>query len=246
LTYELFLDEEGKKISKSVGKGLTVDTWVQYAPIESLLYYIYQNPKRARRLFWDVVPKCVDDYLAALSRYPEIEEDKRPEQDVWHIGNRGAEVPEYGAQVNFSMANNLISALGADEAELLVDYIERYDESAASYPDVTRSLVEKGLNYYRDFILPNKKFRQPNAEERAIFEQLVDKLEGAEALDEGELQAIPFDIARAAEMEPKDLFRLFYEVVLGQERGPRFGSFAKMVGVEKVREMVREKVGVGA
>ena len=94
--------------------------------------------------------------------------------------------------------------------------------------------------------MPNKKFRQPNAEERAIFEQLVDKLEGAEALDEGELQAIPFDIARAAEMEPKDLFSLFYEVVLGQERGPRFGSFAKMVGEEKVREMVREKVGVGA
>ncbi|MEC8645925.1 MAG: lysine--tRNA ligase, partial [Candidatus Latescibacterota bacterium] len=82
LTYELFLDEEGKKISKSVGKGLTVDTWVEYAPIESLLYYIYQNPQRARRLYWDVVPKCVDDYLDALRRFPDVAEEKRPEQDV--------------------------------------------------------------------------------------------------------------------------------------------------------------------
>jgi lysyl-tRNA synthetase, class I len=246
LTYELFLDEEGKKISKSVGKGLTVDTWVQYAPIESLLYYIYQNPKRARRLFWDVVPKCVDDYLAALGRYPELEEAKRPEQDIWHIGNRGIEVPEYGAQVNFSMVNNLISALGADAAELLIDYIERYDARAASYRDMAQSLVEKGLNYYRDFILPNKKFRKPSSQEQLLLGQLVDRLENADSLEEGELQAIPFDIARSAEMEPKDLFRLFYEVVLGQERGPRFGSFAKMVGVDKVREMVREKVEVGA
>ncbi|MGB1720065.1 MAG: lysine--tRNA ligase, partial [Candidatus Latescibacterota bacterium] len=162
LTYELFLDEEGKKISKSVGKGLTVDTWVEYAPIESLLYYIYQNPQRARRLFWDVVPKCVDDYLDALRRFPDVAEEKRPEQDVWHIGQRGASVPGYGAQVNFSMVNNLISALGADSADLLVDYLERYDEKATDYQEVTQSLVEKGLNYYRDFVLPNKEFREPS------------------------------------------------------------------------------------
>ncbi len=242
LTYELFLDEEGKKISKSVGKGLTVDTWVQYAPIESLLYYIYQNPQRARRLYWDVVPKCVDDYLDALRRYPEVPEEKRPEQDVWHIGRRGSSVPEYGAQVNFSMVNNLISALGADSAELLVDYLERYDDKANAYQDVAKSLVEKGLNYYRDFVLPNKKFRQAGADERALLLQISDRLEGADGLDENELQGIPFDIARAADMEPKDLFRLFYEVVLGQERGPRFGSFARMVGIDNVREMVRARL----
>ncbi len=243
LTYELFLDEEGKKISKSVGKGLTVDTWVKYAPIESLLYYIYQNPKRARRLFWDVVPKCVDDYLDALRRYADVESAKRPDQDIWHIGNRGALVPEYGAQVNFSMVNNLVSALGADSAELLVDYLERYDAQATSYHEVMQALVEKGLNYYRDFVLPNKKFREPDEQERAILAQVAERLENVDGLEEGELQAIPFDIARAAGMEPKDLFRTFYEVVLGQERGPRFGSFVKMVGAEKVRDMLREKTG---
>jgi lysyl-tRNA synthetase class 1 len=243
LTYELFLDEEGKKISKSVGKGLTVDTWVKYAPIESLLYYIYQNPKRARRLFWDVVPKCVDDYLDALRRYADVESEKRPEQDVWHIGGRGAAVPAYGAQVNFSMVNNLVSALGADSAKLLVDYLERYDAKATSYHEVTQALVEKGLNYYRDFVLPNKNFRQPDEQERAVLAQVADRLENVNGMEEGDLQAIPFDLARAAGMEPKDVFRAFYEVVLGQERGPRFGSFVKMVGAEKVRDMMREKVG---
>lgn len=242
LTYELFLDEEGKKISKSVGKGLTVDTWVEYAPIESLLYYIYQNPQRARRLYWDVVPKCVDDYLDALRRFPNVAEEKRPEQDVWHIGQRGASVPGYGAQVNFSMVNNLISALGADSADLLVDYLERYDEKATDYQEVTQALVEKGLNYYRDFVLPNKEFREPSDAERALLVQVAEKLQGVDAQDENALQSIPFDIARSVDMEPRALFSLFYEVVLGQERGPRFGSFARMVGVEKVRDMINARL----
>ena len=242
LTYELFLDEEGKKISKSVGKGLTVDTWVQYAPIESLLYYIYQNPKRARRLFWDVVPKCVDDYLDALRRYPDIEAAQRPVQDVWHIGDRGAAVPEYGAQVNFSTVNNLIAALATDSSELLVDYLERYDAKASAYPQVMQSLVEKGLNYYRDFVLPNKHFHQPADEERVLLRQLIERLGSANRTAEDELQAIPFDLAREAGIEPKELFRIFYQVVLGQDRGPRFGSFVTLVGQERVLEILNEKV----
>ena len=242
LTYEMFLDEEGKKISKSVGKGVTVDSWVQYAPIESLLYYIYQNPKRARRLFWDVVPKCVDDYLDALRRYPEVEAEKRPEQDLWHIGDLGANVPEYGATVNFSTVNNLISALGSDSGDLLVDYLVRYDEGASAYPQVMQSLVEKGLNYYRDFVLPNKTFRAPSDEERGLLAQIAERVGAVNGATEDELQAIPFDLAREAGVEPRALFTMFYEVVLGQERGPRFGSFVKLVGRERVLEMLRGKV----
>jgi len=242
LTYEMFLDEEGKKISKSVGKGVTVDSWVQYAPIESLLYYIYQNPKRARRLFWDVVPKCVDDYLDALRRYPEVEEVKRPEQDLWHISDLGANIPEYGATINFSTVNNLISALGSDSGDLLVDYLVRYDEGASAYPQVMQSLVEKGLNYYRDFVLPNKTFRTPSDEERGLLEQVAQSLGTIKGATEDELQAIPFDLAREVGVEPRALFAMFYEVVLGQERGPRFGSFVKLVGRERVLEMLREKM----
>ena len=241
LTYELFLDEEGRKISKSVGRGLTVDSWVQYAPIESLLYYIYQNPKRARRLYWDVVPKCVDDYLDALRRYPAIDDDKKPEQDVWHIGNRGASVATYSAQVNFSVVNNLISALGSDSSGLLLDYLERYDPAVHQYGEVVQSLIDKGLNYYRDFVLPNKKFRDPTPQERALLLQVKDQLQSLNGADEETLQAIPFEVARAADLEPKELFRIFYEVVLGQQRGPRFGSFVALVGKDRVLELLEEK-----
>jgi len=241
MAYEMFLDEEGRKISKSVGRGLTMDTWTQYAPLESLLYYIYQNPRRARRLYWDVVPRCVDEFLEALRRFPQVPAPEQPEEDVWHIYGPGQQVPAYSSQVNFSVVNNLISALGTDSPALLLDYLERYDPQVNQYLEVVQDLIEKGLNYYRDFVLPSKKFRALAPQERQVLLQLRDRLAGASAIAEETLQAIPFDLAREAGMEPRDLFRLFYEVVLGQERGPRFGSFVLLVGRERVLELLEEK-----
>lgn len=241
MPFEMFLDEEGRKISKSVGRGLTVDTWTQYAPLESLLYSIYQNPRRARRLYWDMVPRCVDEFLDALRRFPQVLQEERPEEALWHLYGAGQQAPAYDAQVNFSVVNNLISALGTDSAALLLDYLERYDAQVRQYPDVVRDLVDKGLNYYRDFVLPNKKFRAPAPEERQILLQLRDRLAATRAADEEALQSIPFDLAREAGLEPRELFRLFYEVVLGQERGPRFGSFVLLVGRDRVLQMLEEK-----
>ena len=242
MNYELFLDEDGKKISKSVGKGLTVDSWVEYAPIESLLFYIFQNPRRARRLYWDVVPKCVDDYLEALRNYPSIESEKLPEQAIWHIFGQGRSMPAYGAKVNFSMVGNLISALGADSAELLMDYLNRYDEKSGDYPLVIKSLIEKGMNYYRDFILPNKRYRVPTASEVEMLRQLMSELEEINLLEEEKLQSIPFEVARNNNADPKLFFQMFYEIVLGQERGPRFGSFVKMIGIEKTQQMINSRM----
>ena len=143
-----------------------------HAPIESLLFFLFQNPKRAKRLHWDIVPKCVDDYLDALRLYPDVAKEKQPEQAVWHIGDRGAVVPQYASRVNFSTVNNLISALGVDSVAVLGDYLARYDAQASTYPQVTQALVEKGLNYYRDVVLPNKHFRPPSDEERVLLGQL--------------------------------------------------------------------------
>ena len=242
LCYEFFLDEEGRGLASSAGRmGVTVDAWKEYAPIESLLYYLYQNPRRARRLFWDVVPKAVDDYLEALRRFPQVDEESRPEQDLWHIFQGGRNVPAYGAQVNFTMVNNLIAALGSDSAGLLRDYLERYDGRAGDYREVVGDLVEKGLNYYRDLVLPTKKFRSPTISERELLGRIRDRLASAGDAGEAELQAIPFEVARAASVEPRELFRTFYEVLLGQERGPRFGSFVELLGRDRVVEMLREK-----
>ena len=243
LCYEFFLDEEGRGLASSAGRmGVTVDAWKKYAPIESLLFFLFQNPKRAKRLHWDIVPKCVNDYLDALRRYPALADDERPEQALWHIGDRGASVPEYAARVNFSTVNNLIAALGVDSVEVLGDYLARYDAQAAAYPQVTQALVEKGLTYYRDVVLPNKQFRPPTDDERVLLRQLAERLSATNGATEEELQAIPFDLARTAGVPPKALFRTFYEVVLGQERGPRFGSLVQLVGREQVVKMVREKV----
>jgi lysyl-tRNA synthetase class 1 len=151
-------------------------------------------------------------------------------------------VPAYAAQVDFTMVNNLIAALGTDSAELLVDYLERYDPQALECHEVTRSLVEKGLNYYRDFVLPGKTYRRPDEEQRRLLRRLRDLLAVADPTDEESLQALPFDLARENGLEPKELFRIFYEVVLGQERGPRFGSFVRLIGRDRALAMLDERL----
>lgn len=232
--YELFLDEKGRKISKSVGKGLTIDTWVNYAPLESLLYYLFQNPTQAKRLFWGIVPKSVDNYLTGLRNYPSLASEKQPDSAIWHIFDRGVNMPDYKASINFSLINNLISAVGTDDMELMLEYLKRYDPVAEAYTDILGDLIQKAMNYYRDFILPNKHYRTPTEDECRMLQHIHDQLVQYEGNDENELQAIPFNVARTFDVPPRDLFRMFYEVVLGQERGPRFGTFTRLVGKDKV------------
>ena len=232
--FELFLDEEGRKISKSVGKGLTVDSWVSYAPVESLLGYLFQNPRRAKRLFWDIVPKSVDDYLAELRQYPGLPAEQQPDAASWHIFDRGQSVPAYNSAINFSLVNNLVSAIGSDQAELVLEYLKRYDPEAVNYEETIRDLIGKSINYYRDFILPQKVYRPPSEQERQMLTTLRDQLADYEGDDEKVLQSIPFDIARTYEIPPAQMFGAFYQVVLGQERGPRFGSFARLVGKDRL------------
>ena len=242
MTYEMFLDEEGHRIASSAGRmGVTVDEWTQYAPLESLLFFLFQNPQRAKRLHWGIVPKCVDDYLAALRAYPEIPGEERPESELWHIHGKGEGVPHYGSGVDSTTVNNLISALGIDSTGLLKEYLGRYDTTVADNEAVVEELIDKGMNYYKDRVLPGKKYRAPSPEERGLLAEMREQLCRCENGDEETWQAIPFDVARAAGKEPKELFRAFYEVVLGQERGPRFGSFVSLVGKERVLDMLEEK-----
>jgi lysyl-tRNA synthetase class 1 len=232
--YELFLDEQGRKISKSVGKGLTIDSWVNYAPLESLLYYIFQNPKQAKRLFWGIVPKSVDDYLTGLSNYEKLNSEKKPDSAIWHLFNKGINVPTYGTSINFSLINNLISAVGSDDTDFIMEYLKRYDSSLDEYVATVKDLVKKSMNYYRDFILPNKKYRQPTDEEREMLQSLRDQLARYNGDDENKVQSIPFDVCRRFDVSPGDFFKMFYEVVLGQERGPRFATFVRLVGKDRV------------
>jgi lysyl-tRNA synthetase class 1 len=242
LFYELFLDEQGRKISKSVGKGLTIDTWMNYAPLASLLYYIFQNPKQAKRLFWGIVPKSVDDYLAGLRVYPDLDEAKKPDSTIWHLTDQGTSVPTYDASVNFSLINNLIAAVGAEDRALILDYLKRYENNMDAHADIIEGLVDKAMNYYRDFILPQKQYRTPTPAEKQILQALYDELRQAQETDEKGLQTIPFTIARQFETEPKQFFKMFYEVVFGQARGPRFGTFVQLVGKDKALALLSKAI----
>jgi len=238
LFYELFLDEKGRKISKSIGKGLTIESWMSYAPLESLLYYIFQNPKQAKRLFWGIVPKSVDEYLAGLNNYEKLDAEKKPDSTIWHLFNQGTAVPDYRTSINFSLINNLISAVGADDIDLILEYLKRYDPSMDEFSAVIEDLVKKAMNYYRDFILPNKHYRTPTEKEKEMLKGLRDELANYDGDDENEIQSIPFSVARSFDESPKNFFKTFYEVVFGQERGPRFGTFVQLVGKEKALSLL--------
>ena len=240
--YELFLDEEGKKISKSIGKGLTVDAWVSYAPIESLLNYLFPNPKRAKRLFWDIVPRSVDDYLSSLRNYDQLDEEKKAENAIWYIFKDSSKVPGFGSSINFTLIENLISGLGTDDPGIIKDFLERYDSTAKEYPVIIDDLIHKSLNYYRDFILPKKQYKKPTEHEKHLLKELAKEVKAHPDAEEEVLQAIPFRVAESLNLKPQELFQSFYTIILGQDRGPRFGTFARLVGIKKVIEMIDEAV----
>jgi lysyl-tRNA synthetase class 1 len=241
--YEMFLDENGEKISKSRGNGVSVEEWIEYAPVESLAYFIFRDPRAAKRLHLDMIPRTVDEYLDNLRRYRDMDEVKRLDSPLWHIHDAGASVPEYGSAINFTLVNNLVSALGNPDVDLVRGFMTRYDTEVEKYPEVVDTLVEKGIAYYNDRILPNKKYREPTDAEKGLFSDLKEALNepGASKMSEKELQSVVFDIARGKDVEPKDLFAAIYEVLLGQERGPRFGTFARLVGVQRVIELIDER-----
>ncbi|HUT78963.1 MAG TPA: lysine--tRNA ligase [Polyangia bacterium] len=241
--YELFLDEAGEKISKSRGNGVSVEQWLEYAPVESLAHFIFRDPRQAKKLYFDMIPRAMDEYLDQLRRYPEIEEGKRPDAALWHIHDTGRSVPAFTAGINFSMVNNLVSALGRPEPALVKDFLARYDRRALDHPEIVDGLVHKGLRYYEDHILPRKVYRPPTDVERPLFAALRERLRGADVagMDEKALQSIVFDLARDRGVEPAEFFAAIYQVLLGQERGPRFGTFARLVGPARVVELIDER-----
>jgi lysyl-tRNA synthetase class 1 len=167
-----------------------------------------------------------------------LDAEERVNTNVWHIHNCGQEVPEYGASIDYSTVNNLLDALATDSPALVLEYLEGYDPDVADYPEVVRDLVGKALNYHRDFILPSKKYHVPDAQERAMLLDLRDRLAAYEGHNVDEIQAMPFDVAKAHDVSPRTFFRLFYEVVLGQDRGPRFGAFTLLIGKARMVELI--------
>ncbi len=233
--YELFLDADGQKISKSKGNGLSVEEWLTYGPPESLALFMYQQPRRAKRLYFDVIPKTVDDYLTFLSKFPDEETEKRIENPVWHIHHGQPPAPE-SSGLSFSLLLNLASVCHAEDKSVVWGYVSRYapDASPEANP-LLDTLVGYAVRYYQDFVRPAKQYRAPTEVERAALEQLKGVLKelpaGASAED---IQTQVYEVGKQHPFENlRDWFKALYEILLGQSQGPRFGSFIALYGVDE-------------
>ncbi|SEP77654.1 lysine--tRNA ligase [Thalassovita taeanensis] len=237
-TYELFLDENGEKISKSKGNGLTIDEWLTYASAESLSYFMYQKPKTAKRMHFDVIPKAMDEYHQQLRAYPGQDAAQKVNNPVWHI--HGGDVPESRMVVPFSMLLNLASVSAAEEKSKMWGFIQRYapEASPETHPDLDQA-AGFAVRYYNDFVKPQKVFRAPSDLEREALTELRAKLaEWDGGLDGEELQGLVFSVGRERFDPMRDWFKALYEVLLGASQGPRFGGFIALYGVEETIALI--------
>jgi lysyl-tRNA synthetase class 1 len=251
--YELFLDEKGQKISKSKGNGLTIDEWLRYASPESLSLFMYREPKAAKRLYFDVIPRNVDDYQQFLDGFPKQDLKQQLGNPVWHI--HSGKPPKIDMPISFNMLLTLVASSNAENAETLWGFIGRYRPGVTpqTHPRLGK-LVDYAIHYFRDFVLPTKKFREPTAAERAALMDLRDALSQlpADATPEA-VQDVVYEVGRREPFLDKtgkiktrdgkpgvalDWFNMLYQVLLGQEKGPRFGSFVAVYGLKNTVEMI--------
>lgn len=249
--YELFLDDKGQKISKSKGNGLTIEEWLRYASPESLSLFMYREPKAAKRLYFDVIPRNVDEYQQFLDGYARQDLKQRLANPVWHI--HSGNPPQADMPVTFQLLLTLVSSSNAENADTLWGFIGRYRPGVTpqSHPKLD-AMVGYAINYYRDFVAPTKVFRDPTDAERAALQDLRDALSQlpADATAEA-IQDVVYEIGRrepfldhkktAKDGKPGvslDWFNMLYQVLLGQEKGPRFGSFVAVYGVSNAVSMI--------
>ena len=239
--YELFLDEKGEKISKSKGNGLTIDEWLRYGTKESLMLFLYQHPRKAKRLYFDVIPRHVDEYQALLEAYPTQDEARRIANPVWHIHD--GDPPVETLPISYGMLLNLASVVNAEMPEVLWGFIRRYaPEASPERSPRLAELVERALAYYRDFVAPKKAYRAPDARERAALRELRDHL--ATLPEDTPPETIQHELYEIGKRHGftnlRDWFRALYEVLLGQSEGPRFGSFVAYYGVANTRKLIED------
>ena len=232
-SYELFLDENGQKISKTSGNGVSIDEWLSYASTESLSYFMYLKPKTAKRMHFDVIPKAVDEYHQQLRAYEGQDDKARLNNPVWHI--HGGDVPVSKMVVPFSMLLNLASVSGAEDKDQLWGFIKRYapEASAETHADLDAA-AGFAVRYYNDFVKPTKVYRAPTDLEREDLTALRDGLKTwDQGLDGDALQSLVFACGRERFDPMRDWFKALYEVLLGASHGPRFGGFIALLGIEE-------------
>jgi lysyl-tRNA synthetase class 1 len=245
--YELFLDEAGEKISKSKGNGLSMEDWLTYAPHESLAYYMYQRPTSAKKLHFDVIPKAVDEYIQFASKLPEQDDAAKLENPTWYVHN-GTLPNGQNSPITFALLLNLVNAANTDDKDVLWNFIRSYapDASQDSAPFLDR-LVGYAIQYYKDFVLPAKTYRAADDRERACLTDLAARLSNLE--DDLAAEDYMSEVFSAGKengydkSELRDWFQAIYQIILGQDQGPRFGSFITLYGRQPTLDLINKALG---
>ena len=242
--YELFLDEKGEKISKSKGNGITIDQWLEYASPESLSLYMYQNPKRAKKLYNEIVPKAVDEYLDLIEKAKTQNELQLLMNPVWHVHN--GKVPKEDIIMTFSMLLNLVETSNADSKELLWKFVKKYkkDILEKDYP-IFDNLIGYAIKYFNDVIKLQKNYKKPDEKEKKALKALIKTLENCnDEMTPEDIQTLIYSTGKENGYAEnlRDWFKLIYEVVFGEENGPRMGFFISFFGVNETRQLIEDKI----
>jgi lysyl-tRNA synthetase class 1 len=242
--YELFLDEKGEKISKSKGNGITIDQWLKYASPESLSLYMYQNPKRAKKLYKEIVPKAVDEYLDNIEKSKKQNEQQLVMNPVWHVHN--GSIPKEDMIMSFSMLLNLVETSNADSKDLLWKFVKKYKSNIqeTNFP-IFDGLVGYAIKYFNDVIKSQKKYKTPSESEKKALEALIVTLEKCnDQMPPEEIQTLIYSTGKENGYAEnlRDWFKLIYEVVFGDENGPRMGFFISFFGVNETKDLIISKL----
>ena len=242
--YELFLDENGEKISKTKGNGVTIDEWLTYAPPESLSFYIYRDPKKAKQLSFGIIPKAVDEYQQFLAAYPNQPWKERLGNPVWHM--HSGKPPPARMPLSFAILLNLVGVASTDDKDLLWAFVQRYapDTSPETHPELD-SLIGYAVTYFRDFVKESLRRRAPDEKEAAALRDLDAELAKLPADAPAEdIQNLVFEVGKAHKFENlRDWFKALYETLLGTSQGPRMGSFIALYGIDNSRTLIAEALG---
>tara|TARA_B100000941_G_scaffold281967_1_gene249961 strand:- start:1044 stop:2108 length:1065 start_codon:yes stop_codon:yes gene_type:complete len=242
--YELFLDEKGEKISKSKGNGISLEQWLRYASPESLAMFMYPNPKRAKKLYSEIVPKTVDEYLSCIEKYPIQEAKDQILNPVWHVHNGNP--PKEKVVMPFSMLLNLVGSSNADNRDILWKFINRFHKEINPKDfKILDGLTEYAVNYFKDRVKPNKKFKKPSSSEKEALKNLVIKLKKLDqSLKPEDIQTHVYTAGKenGYEKNLRDWFKLIYEVVFGEENGPRMGFFISFFGLKETIDLINDKI----
>ena len=242
--YELFLDEKGEKISKSKGNGITIEEWLNYASPESLSLYMFQNPKRAKKLYSDVVPKAVDEYLSLIEKFPDQKVKDQLSNPVWHIHN--GRPPNEKIVMSFSMLLNLVGSSNADDKKILWKFINRFHKNVnpESNP-ILDSLTMHAIKFFKDKLKPKKIYKKPNEKEKKALTKLAQSIEKInDSTPPEEIQTVVYSVGKenGYEKNLRDWFKLIYQVLFGDIDGPRMGFFISFFGVQETIKLIKDKI----